>query len=345
MIIISPSGNLYGSESVLVDYLGNTQNKDIFLFLPSGSKLYSKIRFRFPGIKIGAFSNTYVLYAKLILILIFRTERIVYCNEGGHIRYLNILANYFGYVRFFNHIRIKEDTKKSRLGFNKPKNLTHFVVSDYLGNLIGPLKYIRIYDPYPFKKKGEWKVKFGYPIRIGIVGRVTPTKGLDIILEVIKFLNDKSKNDYEFHFYGDVEVDKIEVVEFIKIIKEFKSVQCSFHGFVEDKETIYSQIDLLFHANQQEALGRVILEALDYSVPVIGVNKGGIYELFKLIGLESFCLDLDKDTYPSSFVKLLSQNRNENKLIPYKKAVQKAYDIFNEMNYANKLDTILSNTN
>ena len=50
-------------------------------------------------------------------------------------------------------------------------------------------------------------------------------------------------------------------------------------GFVSDPAEIMSQIDLLVHPADNESFGRVVVEAMAASLPVVGVNGGGVAEI------------------------------------------------------------------
>ena len=341
-IIVSPSGKLYGSESVLVDYLKNTSIKDILIFVPANSTLYNELKHRFPRMNLKSFSDVIILYGRIFLLLLFRKSKVVYLNEGGHIRYLKILAFFFRYVTFYNHIRILEDTSIDRIGNHNFPNIRHIVISKYLGDQLLVDNYVKIYDPYLFKKtENRYTIK-RYPIKIGIVGRVTPTKGMSVVERIMQYLDGNTNNEFEIHFYGDIEKEKIEIAKFVDRTGMLVNLKCTFHGFVGEKEKIYGNIDLLFHANQQEALGRVILEALDHDIPVIGVTKGGVYELFDLLGLKEYCIDTEDELCYENFLKQVNQLINTNNRNLYKEARRKAQNIFDDRKYAKQIDGILA---
>ena len=89
-IIVSPSGNLYGSEKVLLDFLA-TAEEDYEIYLPEG-RLRRRIAGQLPQVRLRVFSRVQLLYPELFLRMIFSSRRFLYCNEGGHIRRIGLLA-------------------------------------------------------------------------------------------------------------------------------------------------------------------------------------------------------------------------------------------------------------
>lgn len=55
--------------------------------------------------------------------------------------------------------------------------------------------------------------------------------------------------------------------DFVVKAGTYKNINCKFHGFVNDKKQIYQSIDVLLHFNKVEALGRIVMEALDFGIP------------------------------------------------------------------------------
>lgn len=69
-IIVSPSGNLYGSEKVLLDFLA-TAEEDYEIYLPEG-RLRRRIAGQLPQVRLRVFSRVQLLYPELFLRMIFR---------------------------------------------------------------------------------------------------------------------------------------------------------------------------------------------------------------------------------------------------------------------------------
>ena len=127
-IIISPSGNFYGSEQVLFDYL-NTTNLSFQLFVPKDSFFEKKLLLQkklWEFNRIKSFRSVKILYFKIFLELLFKPIKSVYLNEAGHIRYIFILAKVFKSVKFIVHVRLVEDASRIK---KQAKNLKYFAIS------------------------------------------------------------------------------------------------------------------------------------------------------------------------------------------------------------------------
>ncbi|MFI3303727.1 MAG: glycosyltransferase [Rikenellaceae bacterium] len=291
--IVSPSGNLYGSEQVLLDFLKSTTNK-YDLYLPSG--LLFEEATALGRHMVLQFGSVKLLYVSLIWGLLFSKYDGVYVNEAGHSRYINVLSRLFPSKKFYIHIRLLEDTKRERLG-GKRENVKYISVSDYISEETQDncsIDCITVRDLYipTSGVKGIRNIESDETINVGIVGRVTDTKGIDDILRFCDYVEaNSSRSRFVFHFFGEVNQHSAVVKEFLDRVKGYKYTKCIFHGFVKKKIEIYGGVDLLLHFNQYEPLGRIFFESLDYGLPFIGFNRGGIGEIARCLDLSDLMVD------------------------------------------------------
>lgn len=141
------------------------------------------------------------------------------------------------------------------------KNVTSVVVDN--GVLIEPVKKVPA-------NKGI--------LRVGSVGRVIPLKNQIGLLKAIQRLPSTSQRNVDIHFFGDGRS--------LEDLKTFYTVHTpdlavTFHGMVNDRELIYSSLDLLVVTSETEGLSMVIIEAMASSIPVIATNVGGNPRLVK----------------------------------------------------------------
>jgi glycosyltransferase involved in cell wall biosynthesis len=106
------------------------------------------------------------------------------------------------------------------------------------------------------------------------VGRLSPEKNIGCLIEAASRL-EKEGCQISLQIIGHgPERDKLE--EF----KEERGIECvTFHGAVpndELRETRFLGADLLVLPSKEERQGKVLLEAMAYSVPVIAARAGGI---------------------------------------------------------------------
>lgn len=290
-IIISPSGNFYGSEQVLWEYLHDTGNR-YTLYLPANSLFLEKlIRGNTPHhLKTFDRGKLPFLYTRLLLILLFRQADTVYVNEAGHSRFLLLLAKFFPSRQFVAHIRMLEDAHESRWGKRMPANVRVVSISESVAQKL-PFPSELIYDPYRFTPvRAAAQRKDAGRLIIGIIGRVTGTKGLGRLPELSAFLDAQAPGRFVFQLYGgasDAEGDK----ELIDKLKTLPNVELK--GFQENKEEIYNNIDCVLHLSVEEALGRIFFEAIDYGKPFLGFKIAGIAEIGSLTGLEELLVEVD----------------------------------------------------
>ena len=108
--------------------------------------------------------------------------------------------------------------------------------------------------------------------RIGSVGRMIPLKHQISLLKAVSLLKEEVQNSIELNFFGDGAC--------IAQLKSYQSenltnVAINFHGMINNRELIYSNIDVLVVTSETEGLSMVIIEAMANRIPVIATNVGG----------------------------------------------------------------------
>lgn len=341
IVIISPSGAFYGSEQVLYDFLQETRNT-YEVYVPKG-KFYD-ILIKQSRHKIHRFGSLALLYSLLVVRILFRQVDGVYINEAGHIRYLKLLARLFPLKQFFAHIRLKEDTNQMRLS-GITNNLKLISISRYITWLIAEntqIQAVTIHDLY--RNSGSlqpFKSFISENIQIGIVGRVTDTKGIGYVKLFCDYIENAGCHSLTLHFYGDIDENSSAVQSFINAAKNYKKAICVFHGFVNDKGEIYNHINCLCHFNPIEPLGRIAFEALNYGVPFIGFCKGGIGEIADCLGLLPFMVDPDNTLWCEQMhSNIIAVVRNEEALNMYSIAQWQMAEMFSPSNYVKQLEAL-----
>ncbi|MBA6295157.1 glycosyltransferase family 4 protein [Colwellia sp. MB02u-9] len=115
-------------------------------------------------------------------------------------------------------------------------------------------------------------------LRIGSVGRVIPLKNQIGLLKAIQRLPADLQTNVEIHFFGDG-LSLEDLKTFYK--EKTPTLAVTFHGMVNDRELIYSSLDLLVVTSETEGLSMVIIEAMANSIPVVATNVGGNPRLVK----------------------------------------------------------------
>jgi len=332
-IVISPSGNLYGSENVLIDFLNGSDNTYV-IYAPKNSVLLQKLGK--DGFKVSAFSNLKVLYLKVFLIMLF-SKRSLYLNESGHISYVSFLARLLPFRTFVVSIRLLEDCNDKLK--NLSKNMTLIPVSNYLNHHINTnVNSIVVYDSYRMTQSKEAIVRTQTELlTIGIVGRVSFTKGLDDLILIINKLSAEDKKHIQFDFYGTYDENDTWFISFIKTLNAIEGLNYKLNGFASQYE-IYSTCNLLLHLNKVEALGRIIFECVDYNIPFLCYDEGGSGELANTLGL-SILTSKDLNDMAHKIKSFIALGKVEN--YDYTNAKEIIANQFNPAIYSKKIEQYL----
>jgi len=157
--------------------------------------------------------------------------------------------------------------------------ISHFVVDEHLkyGYFSAAKKHViyniclgavidqRLYDGF---KQGK--------IKIGYLGRVHKTKGIDIIFNALSRISADLKGKIEVHVAGTGDE---EYIEELKVLANSFGVKCNFLGNRNANDFLDSVDLLIVPSKWNEPFGRVLIESMGRHVPVAGKNVGGIPEL------------------------------------------------------------------
>ncbi len=297
-IVISPSGKYYGSEQMLHEHLIFTEKK-FKVFVKSDGDYSEILQKSKMNHTIKEFSNVILLYFNIFFLLLFKDYKSVYLNEGGHIRYVKLLAKYFTKKQFIVHIRLVEDTHKVRLKNFIYPNMHLICVSDFIRHeiiknnpRIKKEKIETVHDYYVNSKLKTPSTSIKNKVRIGVIGRVSSAKGVLQACDFLEYWENNISKKMECYFYGDVADNDIDVKTFKKVLTSFSNVKVFFKGFVNDKDTFFDTFDIVIHFNAFEPFPRVYFDAMARIKPVVGFNSGGIKEQAGIFDQENKLVDL-----------------------------------------------------
>lgn len=133
------------------------------------------------------------------------------------------------------------------------------------------------------------------PLRLGFLGRLQPTKGVEWLLDS---LNRLPFEQWELWVAGTGDTRYVDGLR-----RRYASPRVHFLGFV-DPEDLFNRIDaLVVPSLWEEPFGMIIIEAYAHGVPVIASMRGGIPEIVDE-GRTGLLFDPDS---PSSFLAAISQ--------------------------------------
>ncbi|MGB4773114.1 MAG: glycosyltransferase family 4 protein [Chitinophagaceae bacterium] len=338
--LVSPSGNLYGSEKVLCDYLAKSE-LHFDIYVPKGTKL--EVVLRGLGYNVFVYSRVTLLYIRLASKLLTKQHEVVYVNEGGHSKYIQLLARMFPRRKFVVHVRIMEDTARDRwLNFNGA-NITLVAISDYVKRALlfpGTL----IYDLFNFPPEVPRPCEVDkMSIQVAVIGRVSYSKGfLELYQLAAHVAQEGNPRGIVLNIYGDVS-NEVQSHPDMGRLRELAFVK--FHGFVQP-ELIYKSNAIVLHLSKTEPLGRIYFEALSSGLPLVGFNAGGIGEIAAKIGLSDYLVTPGKDEI-SELLQRVYQVYDKSDVIhgDIDRALHRARVIYNAGEYTSRMDQLLLGNN
>jgi glycosyltransferase involved in cell wall biosynthesis len=117
------------------------------------------------------------------------------------------------------------------------------------------------------------------PLRLGIVGRVTPQKQHRTVLRAMALLVTRLPRD---HIHLDIvgaATSQAERDLQAEIARLDLSRLVTRRGFVEDRSEIYSGLDIVMAPAIDEGFGMTALEAAAFGLPVVAARSGGLPEV------------------------------------------------------------------
>lgn len=340
-LIISPSGNFYGSEQVLCDYLEAT-NAGYTVFVPGKSLLLDKMKKAKTRHRVKSFASRRLplLYGHIGLLLSTGRAERVYVNEAGHNKFVVLLARLFPGKKFIIHVRIAEDTLPARWKSGVPANLSLVSISDFIARRL-PLPSVLVMDPYRFtiRQLRSEKITPGV-LTIGVIGRITASKGLLKLVELVEAAWNIAGHRFQFRLFGDSSrkeedrpiIDRLAASLIVRI-----------EGFVEDKDSIYDNLDCVVHMSEQEPLGRIFFEAIEYGKPFIGFQAAGIGEIGVISGLLEL-LVMPGEDWKEQFLDRLARVDSDYRTFVNAVKGKKAHcqEIFSINSYVRKINDLIS---
>ncbi len=118
---------------------------------------------------------------------------------------------------------------------------------------------------------------------IGYLGFITPNKGIELIAEALRLLDENQRPSLMIAGTGGN-------VYTTALKKQFSGLDCSFVGWQQNSNFLSSIDYLVVPSRFREPFGRIVVEAFANQVPVIGSNIGGIGEMVRS-GHDGFLFD------------------------------------------------------
>lgn len=115
-------------------------------------------------------------------------------------------------------------------------------------------------------------------LRIGSIGRIAPDKGqLEFVQAAARLAELPSRPSFRIH--GAPMFASVEYFESVRAAAA--GIPVEFAGWSENIAEALAGLDVLVISSRQEAMPRVLLEAMSAGVPVVATNVGGIGEVIE----------------------------------------------------------------
>jgi glycosyltransferase involved in cell wall biosynthesis len=201
----------------------------------------------------------------------------------------------------------------------------------------------------PVEKSVEanFRTQFKIPeesIVIGMAGRVHYWKGQQYLLQIAKqLLNRSTKNNPTASLYFIITGDAFPGYEYLvdEIQNFIKNNQLGdrifYTGFEYDMDKFYSSIDILILPSQlPDPLPTVVLEAMQYGIPVVATAQGGALEM---IAENETGIFIPMDDVTMAVAQIQDLIQKEKHLLMGIAAKQRVQNLFSKLVYEEKISS------
>ena len=379
ILFVNHENNLGGASQALIELIDELKMKDkynIYVFvpkfnesLPNGSLIEELKKQNINYIHFNAYWNMYPkntskiknfikqivnVFASIRLSIYIKNKKIDIIHSNSSVTSIGLLCAFFTKKTHIYHIReFGADEENYFYVLNKEKTLkfmdkytnaficiSKFIKEKY-STLVNADKCMLIYDGIVnIQKYKKIKIKKNKNYKILIAGRVRPTKGQFDAVKALNILIKKGYKNLKLYIVGYAEESYMkEIKKYIKdndlsnniIIKKYTK---NLNYFREKYK-----IDIELSCAKKEGFGRVTVEAMQNSNPIIGLKSGATKELIidNITGLLYngecedlankieflICDDIKREIISKNAYKYVKENFDINKTIS---ELEKLYD-------------------
>jgi glycosyltransferase involved in cell wall biosynthesis len=170
-----------------------------------------------------------------------------------------------------------------------------------------------------------------FPVKILFVGRLSKIKGVDVLINALAGIN---KSSWRLSIVGDGD-EKNELMKLAKNrgLKE----NIAFCGFQKTVEDFYINHNIVVVASRKESFGRVVIEAMQFGIPVVASNIDGPAEIIEN-GKDGILFDVDDINGLKKALEMLISNSDKRKEIGL--AGKETQKQFSEEVFMNRLSDV-----
>lgn len=176
---------------------------------------------------------------------------------------------------------------------------------------------------------------------IGVLGRLDPKKGQDLVVQALSFLRMRGDADYHLVLMGNATLNEGDVFtnQLLGIIRKEGLESCvHFRPHMDDIMPFFRAINVFAMPSHGETFGMVTIEAMAAGVPVIGTDKDGTRELlgagrfgylFQKEDVQDFCTQVNLVRSDARLAEKLTEARKE------------ALDVYSSTKMVDSIENIL----
>jgi glycosyltransferase involved in cell wall biosynthesis len=298
VLVVEPAGNLWGSERAFLD--GTHSLPDIELGVccpparPIGLELKKSSIRTFPYFvynlhEKGKWARLRAAIGVARACLEFQPD-ILHLNQGGCYRVV-LPAAFLFKLPIVAHVRIFEDVAYYAKRNPNPCRLRALIAVSRAIELelkahpqLGDISVHMLYDAYIPSREQQSIAQTKVDHRIGCVGRIVPTKGQDILVDAMHWLQKHDDDKIECSFVGEGPSYYLDQIKRAAAQGPGASA-ITWLGARSDVIPFLRTCRVLACPSRKEPLGRVIFEAWDAgAIPVACSASGGAAEVIAASG-------------------------------------------------------------
>lgn len=282
-LVIEPTGNLWGSERTLLDFVGRMPEVEAAVCCPPGTPIIAELE-KLAIRTLPYFMRVWGAVGVVRACLEFRPD-VIYLNQGGCYRVTLPAAVLFN-LPIVAHVRIFKDITRFGRRCPNPRRLHGIVaVSSAIAKelrrwpQLSAIPQHMLYDEYvPSAPASRSDLAERMPNRVACIGRIAPNKGQSVLIDATHWLS-KNSEKIECLIVGDGRLHFVQQLKAAAADGPGASV-IKWLGVRSDVVSLLRTCTALACPSHREALGRVIFEAWDAgAVPVACITSAGAAEV------------------------------------------------------------------
>lgn len=364
VLFVHSSSELYGSDRSLLNIVNkiNKEKFKVFVLLPYNGPLVTEMR-RIPEVQIDIFE-----------VAILRRKNLSF---GGIIHYFNEFINSIcylkAYIKKYNidlvytntavifpgaiaakickkksvwHIReiIKNNIENRIVSFMMQKCADCIIANSKATGIALAVDSKKIHIVYNAVESRIANKQIKHQqLTIGMAGRINRWKGQKLFVDMAEIVS-KNHPDVLFKIAGEAYMGEEYLKEELKSYIKHKGLQnkISLLGQVNNMSNFYQGLDIfVLPSIQPEPFGLVVLEAMEYKLPVVATNHGGPTEII-CNGIDGFLVDFNNAEEMAERVEQLIENENLRVQLG-NAGFKKKREKFSVSTMVNNIEAVLSN--